>query len=162
GVEPVPGGGMVERVRTLKDLAEKLDVSVATVSRALAGHERIAKETRERVAEAARRYGYVPNRAARALVSGRSGFIGLVMPTRGPGHVDPCLGAFSSGLSHGLARHGSDLFLAAVPEDSSELTVIRHIVEGRRADGLVLARTSERDPRVDYLGAAGFPFVTFG
>jgi transcriptional regulator with XRE-family HTH domain len=45
---------MNERVRTLKDLADKLDVSVATVSRALAGHERIAKETRERVAEAAR------------------------------------------------------------------------------------------------------------
>jgi LacI family transcriptional regulator len=153
---------MNERVRTLKDLAEKLDVSVATVSRALAGHERIAKETRERVAEAAARYGYVPNRAARALVSGRSGFVGLVMPSRGPGHVDPFLGEFLSGLSGGLARHGSDLFLAAVPEAASELTVIGHIVEGRRADGLVLARTTERDARVEFLADLGFPFVTFG
>jgi LacI family transcriptional regulator len=153
---------MNERVRTLKDLAEKLDVSVATVSRALAGHERIAKETRERVAEAAARYGYVPNRAARALVSGRSGFIGLVMPTRGPGHVDAFLGEFISGLSAGLARHGSDLFLAAVPDGATELSVIRHLVEGRRADGLVLARTGERDDRVEYLDGIGFPFVTFG
>jgi LacI family transcriptional regulator len=153
---------MAERVRTLKDLADKLDVSVATVSRALAGHERIAKETRERVAEAARRYGYVPNRAARALVSGRSGFVGLVMPTRGAGHVDPFLGEFLSGLSGGLARHGSDLFLAAVPDGVPELTVIRHLVEGRRADGLVLARTTEDDPRVRYLAETRFPFVTHG
>lgn len=153
---------MTERVRRLKDLAEKLDVSVATVSRALAGHERIAKETRERVAEAARRYGYVPNRAARALVSGRSGFVGLVMPSRGPGHGDAFLGEFLAGLSEGLARHGSDLFLVAVPEGATELTVIEHIVEGRRADGLVLARTAEDDPRIRYLARSGLPFVSFG
>jgi LacI family transcriptional regulator len=153
---------VTERVRRLKDLAEKLDISVATVSRALAGHERIAKETRERVAEAARRYGYVPNRAARALVSGRSGFVGLVMPTRGPGYGDAFLGEFLAGLADGLARHGSDLFLAAVPDGATERTVIEHIVEGRRADGLVLARTAEDDARIRYLASTGLPFVSFG
>ena len=66
--------------KTLKDLAARLDISVATVSRALAGNDRIALKTRERVAAAAREIGYVPNRAARALVSGRSGFVGLVLP----------------------------------------------------------------------------------
>jgi LacI family transcriptional regulator len=150
------------RVRTLKDLAAKLDVSVATVSRALAGHERIAKSTRERVVEAARRYGYVPNRTARALVSGRSGFVGLALPFRSAGEVDPFLGEFISGLSHGLARHGADLFLAPVPEGTRETAVLQHIVEGRRADGLVLARTAEDDPRVGYLAGAGVPFVTHG
>jgi LacI family transcriptional regulator len=150
------------RVRTLKELADKLDISVATVSRALAGHERIAKATRERVAEAARRYGYVPNRTARALVSGRSGFVGLALPARTAGEVDPFLGEFVCGLSRGLARHGADLFLAAVPEGADELSVLTHIVEGRRADGLVLARTAEEDARVAYLAGAGIPFVTHG
>lgn len=50
--------------KTLKELAKELDVSIATVSRALAGHEAIALKTRHRVAEAARTHGYVPNRAA--------------------------------------------------------------------------------------------------
>jgi LacI family transcriptional regulator len=148
--------------KTLKDLAARLDISVATVSRALAGNDRIAAATRERVAEAAREIGYVPNRAARALVSGRSGFVGLVLPVRGHGVEDMFLGQFVSGLGSGLARHGMDLFLAAVPEGRTELSVIEHLVEGRRADALVLARTTEDDPRVAYLARRGFPFVAHG
>jgi LacI family transcriptional regulator len=153
---------MPGRSKTLKDLAAKLDVSVATVSRALAGSERIAAATRERVAAAAREIGYVPNRAARALVSGRSDFAGLVLPIRGHGFEDPFLGELVSGLGAGLAAHGIDLFLAAVPEGKSELSVIEHIVEARRADGLVLARTAEDDARVAFLLRRGFPFVTHG
>jgi LacI family transcriptional regulator len=150
------------RVTTLKELAEKLDISVATASRALAGHSRIAKATRDRVAEAAREFGYVPNAAARALVSGRSGFAGLVLPMRGSGMVDPFLGEFLTGLTEGLSVHGTDVFLATVPEGRSELQVIQNLVETRRADGLVLARTTEDDPRVAYLSGRGFPFVSFG
>ena len=153
---------MSGEVRTLKDLAAKLDVSVATVSRALAGHARIAPETRARIAAAAREAGYVPNRAARALVSGRSGFVGLALPMRGHGHEDAFLGAFVAGLTAGFGAAGMDLFLAAVPEGADELKVIRTIVETRRADGLVLARVAEEDARIDYLTARGFPFVAHG
>ncbi len=153
---------MAGRGTTLKDLAESLDISVATASRALAGHERIALKTRERVAQAARDLGYVPNRAARALVSGRSGFACLALPIRGHGHEDAFLGELVAGLTAGFGRHGIDLFLAAVPAGKPEVAVIRNIVEARRADGLVLARTTESDPRVEYLVEAGFPFVSHG
>jgi LacI family transcriptional regulator len=153
---------MSGRGKTLKDLAAELELSVATVSRALAGSDRIAAATRERVAAAAHAAGYVPNRAARALVSGRSGFAGLVLPIRGHGFEDPFLGELVSGLGAGLAAHGIDLFLAAVPEGKSELSVIEHIVEARRADGLVLARIAEEDARVAFLMGRGYPFVTHG
>lgn len=153
---------MSERGKTLKDLATRLEISVATVSRALAGHQRIALATRERVAKAAREIGYVPNSAARALVSGRSGFVGLTLPVGRHGLEDSFLGEFVSGLSAGLGRAGIDLFLAAVPDGKSELAVIRNVVETRRADGLVLARVTEVDPRVDYLIERGFPFVAHG
>jgi LacI family transcriptional regulator len=147
---------------TLKRLAAELRLSVATVSRALAGHPMIAEDTRARVRRAAEAAGYVPNRAAKALVSGRSGFVGLVLPIRGHGREDPFLGDFVTGLGAGLARHGTDLFLSAVPEGQSELEVIRHIVDARRADGLVLARTTEDDARVAFLAGRRFPFVTHG
>jgi LacI family transcriptional regulator len=153
----MPGKG-----KTLKDLAARLDISVATASRALAGHDRIALSTRERVAAAAREIGYVPNRAARALVSGRSGFAGLALPVRGYGVEDAFLGEFVSGLTAGLGREGIDLFLTAVPEGKAELAILQNIVESRRADGLVLARIAEQDPRVDYLIARRFPFVAHG
>ena len=160
--EQALAAGLATRGATLRDLAARLEVSVATVSRALAGHERIALATRERVAAAARELGYVPNRAARALVGGRSGFVGLVLPVRGHGVEDPFLGAFVSGLTDGFAGRDVDLFLAATPEGKSELAVIRNIVEAGRADALVLARTTEDDPRVAWLAARGFPFVAHG
>jgi LacI family transcriptional regulator len=63
---------LTTRGKTLRDLAGRLDVSVATVSRALAGHAQISAATRDRVAAMARELGYVPNRAARALVAGQT------------------------------------------------------------------------------------------
>lgn len=62
---------------TLRDLAERLDLSVGTVSRALKRDEAIAAATRERVRAAADELGYRPNTAAQALVTGRRRVIGL-------------------------------------------------------------------------------------
>ncbi|MGL4488422.1 MAG: LacI family DNA-binding transcriptional regulator [Rhizobiaceae bacterium] len=148
---------------TIKDLALKLGVSAATVSRALAGNPRISKQMRDRVEMAAAKSGYTVNRAARALVSGKaSGFVGLVLTDPGYGREDSYLSEFITGLGQGCAAHGVDIFLSAIPHDQSELSVIRNIVTTRRADGLILARTSEVDARVDYLLQQKFPFVTFG
>lgn len=147
---------------TLRELAGKLDVSVATVSRALAGDQAIALKTRERVTEAARRYGYVPNVAARQLVSGRSGFVGFIMPVRGPNFIDAYLGEFLTGLGEGLVEHGIDLFIATVQAGRSELSVLRHVVESGRADGVVVPRIGETDERLQYLIERGFPCVAHG
>ena len=67
----------------LKELASALGVSITTVSRALAGYPDVSPATRERVRAAVRDMGYVPSRAARMLVSGRSDFIGMVLPVHG-------------------------------------------------------------------------------
>lgn len=150
------------KAKTLKELADRLDVSVATVSRALAGHEAIALKTRERVVKAARDFGYVPNTAARALVSGRSGFVGLVLPIRGPNLVDSFLGEFVTGLGEGLVRRGNDLILATAAQGQSELSVLRHLVESGRADGVVITRIAETDERLSYLVERGVPFVAHG
>ncbi|MBE0578572.1 substrate-binding domain-containing protein [Devosia sp.] len=150
------------RAKTLRELAARLDLSITTVSRALAGHEQIALKTRQRVSHAARELGYVPNRAARQLVSGRSGFVGLLMPIRGPNFVDSYLGEFITGLGEGLVSHGLDLFLATVQQGQNELEVLRHVVESGRADGMVVPRIAEQDPRLAYLAMQRFPSVSHG
>lgn len=150
------------RGRTLKELAQELGVSVTTVSRALAGHEQIAPRTRERVAQAAREMGYVPNRAAQALVSGRTGFAGFVLPIRGGRLVDPFLGEFVTGLTEGFAEHGMDLLLAAVAGDEPEEAMLDKLVDAGKLDGIVLNRISERDPRIARLMERDFPFVAHG
>ncbi|MFN3846180.1 MAG: LacI family DNA-binding transcriptional regulator [Paracoccaceae bacterium] len=148
---------------TIKDIARSLELSASTVSRALAGHDRIPEATRKRVQDLAKELGYFPNRAAQNLVGKRnSGFAGLVLTDPGYGREDSYLGEYISGLGHGLAESGIDLFLAAIPQGQSELSVIQNIVATGRADGLILGRTSEIDPRVDFLVREGFPFVTHG
>lgn len=148
---------------TIKDIARECGLSVSTVSRALSGEGRLPQVTREKVRATATRLGYIPNRAAQTLVGKRnSGFAGLVLTDPGYGCEDSYLGEYISGLGAGLSESGFDLFLAAIPEGQSELSVIRNIVATRRADGLILARTSETDARVAFLHDAGFPFVTHG
>ncbi len=148
---------------TIKDIARETGLSISTVSRALTGQGRIPDTTRQRVQDVAERLGYAPNRAAQSLVAGRSsGFVGLVLTDPGYGREDSYLSDYIAGLGQGLAEAGIDLFLAAIPQGQSELSVIRNIVATRRADGLILARTAEVDPRVDYLTEQRFPFVTHG
>lgn len=64
---------------TLRDIAESLDLSVNTVSRALADKDGIGAVTRQRIKAEADRMGYVPNTMARSLVAGQAMTIGLVI-----------------------------------------------------------------------------------
>lgn len=147
---------------TLKELAAELDISVATVSRALGGYQDISVKTRERVALKAQELGYVPNSAGRMLVSGRSDFVGLVVPVRGAHLVDSFLGEFVTGMGEQLNEHGVDLFLATVSGGKSEMDVLRHVVDSGRADGVVINRIEERDERIAFLQRRNFPFVAHG
>lgn len=65
---------------TIKDIAQVLGLSAKAVSTGLNNTGRLAPETRRRIQDTARRMGYTPNVAARALVTHRSSFIGVVMP----------------------------------------------------------------------------------
>jgi len=65
---------------TLKNIAEVLDVSVMTVSRALNDKSNVDKKTKERIVHKAKSMGYTPNRVAKSLVSRKTQTIGVVIP----------------------------------------------------------------------------------
>ncbi|MGA9583916.1 MAG: LacI family DNA-binding transcriptional regulator, partial [Terracidiphilus sp.] len=64
---------------SIRDVARRASVSIATVSRTVNGISTVAPELAERVWNAIKEVGYVPNTQARALVSGRSRTLGLVV-----------------------------------------------------------------------------------
>ncbi|WFE73501.1 LacI family DNA-binding transcriptional regulator [Roseinatronobacter sp. S2] len=150
------------KTRTLSDLARHLGLSPATVSRALAQHEQIALKTRERVAKAALELGYVPNRTAQALASGRTGFAGFLLPMRGRGLADPFLGEFVSALTEGFSAKGVELLLSAVPRDGSEQRHLESLITSGRVDGVVVSRIECADTRIALLQDHGVPFVAHG
>ena len=65
---------------TIKDVARRANVSVATVSRALNGHDNVADAVRRRVHAAASELRYAPHHAARSLSSRRTETVGVVLP----------------------------------------------------------------------------------
>src|SRR6266571_6363375 len=62
------------------EVARHAGVSTATVSRVLAGHERVLPGTRDKVLSAVTELGYVPSGAARDLAARRTGVLGLCFP----------------------------------------------------------------------------------
>jgi LacI family transcriptional regulator len=151
--------GSVKRP-TLKTIAELTGLAVTTVSRALSGAPEIAFETRKRVAETAEKIGYVPDRAAQRLRTGRTNVVSLILSPH-----DEILG-FSNSMTLGLSRSlkGTKFNLLVTPsfEESTELATIEMIVRNKMADGIIFSRTEPFDDRIRLLMENDFPFVCHG
>ena len=95
----------------IKDLAQHLNVSIATGSRALNGKIDVNADTRERVLKAAPELGYVANQSGRSLRRGMTGAIGFVVQT-GPNfnvQGDNFFTSVFDGVQTVLNRHHLDL-----------------------------------------------------
>lgn len=145
---------------TLRTIAQATGLAVTTISRALAQDPRIAAQTRALVAEAARAQGYVPDRAAQRLRTGRTKVVQLLLS------LDHEFLGFTHDLLGGLAEalQGTGYSVTLFPDvmQADRMTAVRQIVENRLGDGIVLNRTEPFDPRVRYLTEQGFPFVSHG
>ncbi|NIS82497.1 MAG: substrate-binding domain-containing protein [Anaerolineales bacterium] len=147
---------------TIRDVARTLNLSVTTVSRALAGHDDVAEATRQRVVETAREMGYVPSHAARQLRRQRTETIGLIFPTLGSRFSDPFFSEFMAGIGDEASRCNHDLLVSVAPPGEEEETTYKRWVNSRRVDGFVLVRMRVHDWRIQYLTEAQVPFVAFG
>ena len=105
---------------SLKDLAQECGVSVATVSKALNGQPDISAATRDRIREAARRMGYVPNMAARSMKTNRTYNLGVLF-------VDER----QSGLAHEYFSAVLDSFKVQVEKLGYDITFINRNLGGR-------------------------------
>lgn len=145
---------------TQQTIARLTGLAVTTVSRALANDPKIAAKTRERVLTTAREIGYVPDRAAQRLRTGRTNVVSLVLDPH-----SEILG-FGNSMITGIADivRGTRYHLTVMQYQLGEdpLEPIRFIVRNRQADGILFARTTRQDPRAAFLLEQKFPFVTHG
>jgi LacI family transcriptional regulator len=145
----------------LKQLAESLGLSITTVSRALDGYSDVSPATRKRVEAAARAINYRPNAAARSLRRRRAETVAVTLPME-PGRVGPQVFLeILAACSQRLGEEGLDLMLVPASR-TSEIETFRRLVDGRRADAMIVVRTRQDDERVAYLIERGIPFVTHG
>lgn len=148
------------RKPTLRTIAEKTGFAITTVSRALADDPRISAKTRKLVAVAAREVGYVPDRAAQRLRTGRTKVISLLVNPEHEylGFTDELLGGIVSQL------RGTGYSVTIIPDfvEGDRTEPIRNILRNNLADGLIFSRTECFDPRVRLLLEENFPFITHG
>ncbi len=118
---------------TIRDVARRARVSVATVSRALNRFENVSEGKRNRVAEAVRELGYVPHAGARSLSLARTNAIGVVLPD--------LYGEFFSEIMRGMDREASSrgylLLLSGLHGSSEQAALALQAMRGR-VDGLVV------------------------
>jgi LacI family transcriptional regulator len=118
---------------TIRDVARRAQLSVATVSRALNGFDNVSELARERVAEAVRELGYVPHAGARSLSLARTNAIGVVLPD--------LHGEFFSEIVRGMdreaSRRGYLLLLSNLHARAEQATLALRAMHGR-VDGLVV------------------------
>lgn len=148
---------------TSREVADRAGVSRATVSFVLNGvrTDRVSHATRERVLRAARELSYIPDAAARSLVSGKSGTIGLVVSRAEHIRVD----AFVPQILHSLAQVCSarDHRLILETSDPGQSTYeYDQLIGSRQIDGLVVLNPDPRDERLAALIEREFPIVLIG
>ncbi|GAA1561341.1 LacI family DNA-binding transcriptional regulator [Kribbella sancticallisti] len=127
---------------TIRDVARLAGVSPSTVSRALSMPGVVNATTRARVQAAADRLGYEPNRAARGLITGRTGNIGLVVPDL----ANPFFPSVVKGVQARARASDVAVFLADTDEDArAEAGLVRALA--KQVDGMILCspRASQED-----------------
>jgi len=152
---------MVEPTK-LRAIAERLNISQSTVSRALNDYQDISNRTKKLVRDTAEELGYEPNLHARRLASGKSCTIGYVMPTQDGQLTETFLGELMAGMATALAVQGWDLTVLAPASTEEEMAVFQKIARTRHLSGLVISRTYTDDPRFQILSDLAIPFVSHG
>jgi LacI family transcriptional regulator len=144
---------------TILDIARELNITAATVSRALNDHPAISYTTKEAVKEAARRLNYQPNKIASSLRLGRSKIIGVIIPSA---EIN-----FFGSVVHGIERVASERDYTVLIYQSNEVyefekkgvqTFLRSQVDG------VLASISKETINLDHYDAIkkrGIPLILF-
>ncbi|WP_406280200.1 LacI family DNA-binding transcriptional regulator [Embleya sp. NBC_00896] len=147
---------------TLETVAAVAGVSRATVSRVINSSPKVSPQVREAVEAAIARTGYVPNRAARTLVTRRTDSVALVIQepaTRLFG--DPYLSAIMRSVSAELADTDNQLVLMMVRTAVQQDRLERYL-RGGHVDGALLVSLHGDDTLVGRLHASGMPVVVGG
>ena len=147
--------GEAKKPVTLKDVSKAAGLSLITVSRALRQPDTVHPDTRERIQKTIADLGYVPNLAARSLVSKRSDMIGVVVPIL----ASSLFSDFAQGVTGALDTKGLRMLLAVSNwSPQAEEEAVRTFI-ARQADAIILTGFSHTQATRDMLARYDGPVV---
>ncbi len=147
---------------TLDTVARHAGVGRGTVSRVINGSPKVAEDTRAAVLAAIKELGYVPNQAARTLVTQRTDTVALVV-TESQEWLwsEPFFAGVLRGISEQLAEENMRLMLTFAPRDGDRNRLESYLMGGH-VDGVMMVSSHGGDPLPERLEDAGIPIVLCG
>ncbi len=152
-------------MKGIRRLADHLDISIGTVSRALNGKPDVNEATRKRVLEAAATLGYVANQSRPLAAQGHHRHHRLHDRDRHqdlPSTVTPSSCRCSTACRRCWPRHQLDLVALLCGSGEDPHAYLRRVVGRGFVDGLIISATQRHDPRIDLLADRHIPFIALG
>jgi LacI family transcriptional regulator len=127
----------MEKAKTLKDIARKLNMSISTVSKALNNDACTSALTKERVQKQAMEWNYIPNESARHFKLNKSFMVGLIIPDL----LDSFFIMAINGIEEIARKENYNIFLTQSHEDIVKEENIVNTMIRNRVDGVIVAIT---------------------
>ncbi|HTQ66723.1 MAG TPA: LacI family DNA-binding transcriptional regulator [Puia sp.] len=126
---------------TIYDLARKLNISIATVSRALKNDPVVSKKTKKRIFDLAEEMGYRSNHFARNLRNQRTDTIGVIVPKLNSYFMSTVIAGIENGVNHA----GYNLIISQSSESTSKEIASARTMFNNRVDGLLVSLAYDTD-----------------
>lgn len=130
-----------EKEVTIYDLAEKLNISVATVSRALKDDPVVSRKTRKKIFDLAEEMGYRSNLFARNLRNQRTDTIGVIVPRLNSYFMSTVI----AGIEHVANSQGYNLIISQSSESAGKEIMSARTMFNNRVDGLLVSLAYDTD-----------------
>ncbi|MFD3158375.1 LacI family DNA-binding transcriptional regulator [Haloimpatiens sp. FM7330] len=144
---------------TIRDIAKRSGVSLATVSRVLNDSGYVKDETRKKVMDAIKELNYTPSAIARSLTKKKTNIIGVLVPDIN----NPYFGELIKGISNSIDEANFNMILCDTDENMKKEVKALKLLREQRSEGIIITPTSAEDTfNSEYLSVLenlGIPIV---
>lgn len=142
---------------TIKDIARRAGVSIATVSRVINNKsEGVGRETREKILDIVKELNYYPNRIARGLVTKKTNILGLILPDIS----NPFFPSLARGVEDTASRYGYNMILCNTDNKKEKEETYISVLKENNVDGILYTSViRQKDKNVKKLLQSKIPFV---
>ncbi|MDD3777761.1 MAG: LacI family DNA-binding transcriptional regulator [Actinomycetota bacterium] len=143
---------------TLKHIAQKAEVSINTVSRALSDKHDISKKTKEKIRNIAQELGYIPDAVAGSLRRGSTKTIAVIIPDI----MDPLMSIWVKDIETRLRQNGYNIFVVNTDENYQREERAIYLSLSKKVDGIILCPCQKEDKDILFLKNKKINFVLLG
>ncbi len=140
---------------TMKDIANKLGISINTVWKAINNKPNISTQTKKLVLKNVRESNYIPNTIARSLVTKKTNTVGVLIYDI----MDSFYAEVLNGIENIAAKNKYNILLCNSKNDSDQENKSIRMLFEKRIDGLLLCPTQKDDRYIKILKGSKVPFV---